>query len=219
MGKFKNLAGQKFGRLTAVLPEMKKDRVYWVCKCDCGNSTLVSASNLTTGQVRSCGCLKREFASAVASARNKTHGMFGSRLYKIWSGMVCRCENAKHPYYNRYGGRGIHICDEWRSNNSAFFDWALNNGYRDGLAIDRIDNDGDYEPGNCRFVSARQQQLNRSSNKVVSVGGLNLPITEMCEVLNMSYPTVAGRIKRGWSVLDAITTPPKRNIIDNTLAE
>lgn len=213
MGKFKNLAGQKFGRLTAVLPEMKKDRVYWVCKCDCGNSTLVSASNLTTGQVRSCGCLKREFASAVASARNKTHGMFGSRLYKIWSGMVCRCENAKHPYYERYGGRGIRICDEWRNDNSSFFEWALENGYRDGLTIDRISNDGDYEPGNCRFVSVKQQQLNKSSNTIVSVGGLDLPITEMCEVLNMSYPTVAGRIKRGWSLMDALTIPPIKNVI------
>ena len=206
MSAFKDLTGRKFGRLTAETPIRKNGKVYWICRCECGNAKEVSSGNLVTGAVMSCGCLQRE-RSAEHCRSMATHKMFGTRLYRIWNGMNDRCYNPHHPYYDRYGGRGIKVCDEWKSDKSRFFAWAKSNGYSDSLSIDRISNDGDYEPSNCRWVTMHEQQLNRSSNHIVTVDGVSLPITEMCERLSIKYETYSSRRRYGWSEYDALTKP------------
>lgn len=206
MSAFKDLAGKKFNRLTAETPIRKNGKVYWICRCECGNTKEVSSGNLVTGAVMSCGCLQRE-RSAEHCRSMATHKMFGTRLYRIWTCMNDRCYNPHHPHYGRYGGRGIKVCDEWKSDKSRFFDWAKNNGYSDSLSIDRINNDGNYEPSNCRWATMREQQLNRSSNHIVTVDGVSLPITEMCERLSIKYETYSARRRYGWSEYDALTKP------------
>lgn len=216
MSAFRDLREEKFGRLTPKMPQKRNGKYYWLCECDCGNKTFVSASNLSSGQVKSCGCLQREMASKRMMGVNKTHGMFGTRLYRIWSGMITRCENPNHPYYKRYGGRGIRICPEWRENNSRFFEWAKASGYSDGLTIDRIDNDGNYEPDNCRWIPMDEQQRNKSDNHFVKIGGLELSLIEWSELLNISYNTVLSRLRYGWNDFDALTKPVMRNREENT---
>lgn len=211
MAKFHDLRGEKYGRLEPYFPIKRNGRTYWFCHCDCGNEKIVSSGNLVSGQVKSCGCLQKEKASERIADANKTHGMFGTRLYRIWSGMVTRCENPNHPYYGRYGGRGIRICPEWREDNSRFFEWANSSGYADGLTIDRINNDGNYEPSNCRWIPDDEQQRNRSSCHFVKIGGLELSLKEWSELLNISYNTVLSRLRYGWSDFDALTKPIIKN--------
>lgn len=161
--KIKDITGERFGRLTAVrVAELKqrnngRHRVMWECKCDCGNTCVVVRDALISGDTLSCGCLHRERASTA----NTTHGLTDSRLYGIYYGMIARCTHPSNPAYRHYGGRGITICDEWKNDFMSFYNWALKNGYSDNLSIDRINNDGNYEPDNCRWATAKEQVNNR----------------------------------------------------------
>ena len=216
MGRFHDLRGEKYGRLTPYFPQKRNGRTYWFCHCDCGNEKIVSSGNLTSGQVKSCGCLQREKSSRAATERNTTHGKSETRLYKIYYGMLERCYNSKHTFFKRYGGRGIRVCDDWYDSFERFFDWAMTSGYADGLTIDRIDNDGNYEPSNCRWVPRNEQQRNRSTSHKVKIGGLELSLVEWSELLNISYNTVLARLRYGWSDFDALTKPVMRNREEQT---
>lgn len=152
------MIGYHIGRLT-VISQAGRDRkrnILWRCACECGNETIAAGWRLRKGEPRSCGCLQRE----LVTAKNSTHRLCGTRLYNIWSNMLARCERDTHPQFSDYGGRGIHVCDDWKEFQK-FHEWSIVNGYKDGLSIDRINNDSGYCPENCRWATALQQSRNK----------------------------------------------------------
>lgn len=158
MAKLIDLTGQRFGRLLVLNKSLeKRNRVFWDCICDCGAKKAVSGKLLRNGESKSCGCLFKE--------SKITHGLSKCKIYEVWSGMINRCEWQGNSRFHRYGGRGINICSEWRTNFENFYTWAVNNKFREGLQLDRKDNDGNYEPSNCRFVTAKVNAKNRSRIK------------------------------------------------------
>lgn len=156
--KATDLSGSVFGHLVVVGPDRASGRLKWRCQCDCGSTTFQYRSDLMRGKVLSCGC-----------GQGEHHGGSSTRLFRIWSNMRARCENPRVRTFARYGGRGIAVCDQWQS-FTAFREWAMLAGYRDDLTIDRIDNDGHYEPTNCRWVSQRQQLANMPGRSRFGIG-------------------------------------------------
>lgn len=193
---FNDLTGKRFGRLVVIgVDDRGTRKTYYNCQCDCGNVKSVRADSLLCGAIRSCGCMKKE-QDRINLEANHSHKQSGTRLYKIWQGMKRRCHNPHDTRYDRYGGRGIIVCDEWRKNFQAFYDWAVQNGYNETLTIDRIDNDGNYCPDNCRWSSNEEQARNRSSNINITIGNATKTLTEWCEIFQVDYKMVLARYKR-----------------------
>lgn len=195
--QLKDLTGQKFGKLT-VLKRAKNtasNKVQWECLCDCGQIKVANSSNLVQKQTQSCGCL---FIDAVTR-----HGLCSNRLYSIWKGIKQRCLNPKGKYWINYGGRGIELCSDWQD-FPTFYSWALNNGYTANLTLERIDNNGNYEPSNCKWITRAEQNRNMRSN--IMVDGMCLK--DYCLLKKLPYKTINGRINTGkWSIERAITQP------------
>lgn len=198
--KKETLVGKKFNRLTVV--EVAESRVYpcgtthkcWKCKCDCGNTTIVSQSHLITGQVKSCGCLGDETKHrARKQKQSETH----KRIRRILHGMKDRCYNPNCHSYDNYGGRGIGVCDEWRNDPYSFEQWALSHGYADNLEIDRIDPYKGYSPDNCRWVTHTQQMNNTRSNHFIEYGGKRLSVSDWARKLGIDRRTIMRRIAKG----------------------
>lgn len=203
MSRFKDITGQKFGRLTALYKlHNTTGNTKWLCICDCGNFAEVTISNLTTSHTKSCGCYQIDMA-----IKNGTkHGKYNTRLYKIWQGMKDRCYNKNIIAYKDYGARGIIICDAWRNNFTNFYDWAINNGYKDNLTIERVDVNGNYEPENCCWATPTQQARNRRNTKYITYHDETKPLAEWCDILNLNYDMVYDRIYQyHWSIEEALT--------------
>lgn len=191
--KIKDLTGKKFGMLTVIgLQDTNSRKTYWVCQCDCGNIKVVRSDSLQSGAIRSCGCMKKA-QEKINLTKHHSHKMSGTRIYHIWRGMKDRCYNVHSPSYYRWGGRGITICDEWKDNFSAFYSWAMENGYSENLTIDRIDNNGNYEPSNCRWATMEEQSRNRQSNVVIQIGNSKRTLKEWCEIFELEYGTILER--------------------------
>lgn len=210
MAKLIDLTGQRFGRLVVVCragSDSKKNAV-WRCRCDCGTEKIINGSSLRNGRTKSCGCYNDEIR-ADGCRKRATHGMKGTRLYKTWQNMKSRCYREKDISYPNYGGRGIKVCDEWLHSFEAFRDWALANGYRDNLTIDRKNPNGNYEPSNCRWQNSKQQANNRRSNKYLVCDGKRLTYAEWADLYGITERTISRRIAAGWDAERAIKEPMK----------
>lgn len=202
-----DMIGKRYGRLTVISQSesITPGRLLWLCKCDCGNECVVRGISLRRGDRKSCGCLSRESARQRAS-EHVTHGQSKTRLYKIWFNMRARCNKASHPDYHRYGARGIKVCEEWNGSFQPFYDWSMANGYQDDLTIDRIDNNSNYTPHNCRWVNSKVQNNNTRRNHYVTHGGETLTIKQWSRKQGINHNTLYSRlVKYGWSVERALT--------------
>lgn len=211
MGRFKDLTNQKINRLTVIKKQgiNKYGGVDWLCQCDCGKYTIVSSNMLNSGQIKSCGCLRKE-------KHFKTHGLSKHKLYRVYYGILGRCYDKKNKKYYLYGEKGITMCAAWKDDFMAFYNWAINNGYKKGLTIDRIDSNKNYEPTNCRWVTTKEQNRNLSTNHKYTYNNKTKCLGEWAEIYNISINTLRSRIRSGWSILKALTTPVKhKNILKN----
>lgn len=199
--KYTDYTGRRFGRLVVLRKASQKsgNAYKWECLCDCGNKKYITIGNLIKGDILSCGCYRSEKMS--------THRMTGTKTYKAWNDMLQRCENVNHPSYPRYGGRGVAVCSEWHSFEAFYADMGK---APKGLTLDRIDNDGGYTPDNCRWTTSTEQANNTQRNTYYSYNGESLTLTQWCRQLNLSYEMVRGRIRRGWTIEKALTTPVKK---------
>lgn len=188
-GKLKDLAGLKFGRLTVLERADNKGRyTVWRCRCDCGNVCVVTGNSLKSGRTKSCGCL-----------HGQKHGMADTDIYNTWISIKQRCFNPKTPNYNRYGGRGITICDEWKDDFQAFYDYVSKLPHFDekGYSLDRIDNNKGYEPDNIHWADAKTQARNTRRNIFVEYNGVKMTLSEAAEKSGVQVGTLWSRIQRG----------------------
>lgn len=205
MGTIIDLTGQVFGRLTVLnFDGMHPQRhlAMWRCRCICGGVVVARGSYLRVGDTKSCGCLQPD----TARSREYKHGFGGTRIYKVWAGIKQRCLNPNNPNADRYLHRGITICQEW-IDFPAFKDWALANGYRDDLTIDRIDNDRGYSPDNCRWATRTEQVRNRSDSIKLNFKGETLPLAVAAQRAGLPKTAVRARLLRGWSDERALSQP------------
>lgn len=199
MPPFKDIIGQKFGRLTVIkLDHIKttyRKFYYYLCKCECGNEYVVIKGALLNGSTRSCGCYNNEVRAEKCRQRAK-HNLTDTRLHAIWEKMKGRCFCKTQPDYKIYGGRGITVCEEWKNDFMNFYSWAISNGYQDNLSIDRIDVNGNYEPNNCRWVSQKQQQRNRRNNRLITYNGETHCLFEWAEIYGINPKILSQRLNR-----------------------
>jgi hypothetical protein len=175
-------------------------RTHYNCKCHCGNAFITKGANLKSGNTRSCGCGK-----ATACKQNFfKHGLSKHPLRSIWSNMKARCHNNKNNCYNNYGGRGIHVCSDWLNNSKCFIEWALSNGWRFGLEIDRKNNNDGYSPDNCHFVSHIENSYNRRVTVNIKYNGEDMNFLQLSKINGVSPRLIRKRLRKGWDIDKAI---------------
>lgn len=194
-----DLTGKRFGKLTVIgFSHFKGSHSFWNVKCDCGLEKVIRARQLTSGDTKSCGCIGKF---------SKRYKLDNDRIYRMWNHMLSRCYNKNDSSYYRYGERGIIVCDEWKNSYHTFREWAINNGYSDELSIDRIDNDGNYNPNNCKFSTAKEQMNNTSTNHRIEYKGEIKTVSQWAELYGMDIMQLENRILRGWDIETALTKP------------
>ena len=202
----KNITGQRFGRLIVVgfVGSIKKSS-NWLCQCDCGTRFVATINCLQKGDTQSCGCLRRE----TAGNTRRSHGMSHTKLFARWQAMRKRCYYKKLLQYPDYGGRGIKVCDRWQVFENFYAD--MGDPPSDTHSIDRIDNDGDYCPKNCRWATRTEQNNNARRNHVIEYNGESMTIAQWEQKLGFKNGTLGNRINAlRWSIERALTTPVKK---------
>ena len=176
---FIDMTGKRFDRLQVVSLAWinKENRAVWHCRCDCGNEVNVIGKSLRNGNTHSCGCLNVENSTKRIVALNTKHGKTHTRLFRVWTHMIGRCENPNTKSYHDYGGRGITVCNEWRNDFESFYQWAMSQGYdpnakRGEFTVDRIDCNRGYSPDNCRLANYTEQANNRRNTRYITVDGV-----------------------------------------------
>lgn len=206
------LKGQRFYMLTAIqrVGTDKEHNALWECTCDCGNVTIVPAAKLKNGHTKSCGCYHKNYIGNLSRKHSETH----TRLYTIWANLKRRCLNPNDTRYKSYAGRGIGICNEWRNSYESFARWAKNNGYTDNLSLDRINNNGNYEPSNCRWTTNIVQCNNKRNNLNITWCGKTQTVTQWERELDFKKGTLYSRIfVYHWDVQKAFTHPLKKRTV------
>ena len=212
---YKNITGQKFNRLTVIkYLYTKNKRAYWLCKCACGNEIVVPTTALKSGNTKSCGCLHIEQTKINISKAIKKQTKYKSKaekdIGKKYTSIKQRCNNPNCKAYKNYGGRGIIMCDEWANNFKTFYCWAIANGYKEGLTIDRINVNGNYEPNNCRWVSNLKQQNNKRNSHYIIYDNKKLTCSEWARELNIPVGTILYRISKGYETKEVLNTNYKK---------
>lgn len=204
-----DMLGMRFGNLLVI--ERAKNRgtsAAWVCICDCGKRVIRSGGGLRLGQTFSCGCQRREklISRNILNAKGTTI----NPCYEAWRSMIRRCYEPSHSSYKDYGSKGITVCARWRN---SFLDFMSDMGERPkGFTIERNDSTGNYEPSNCHWASYKEQASNRSNVRLINVNGRNLTIPDACAKFGVNTGTAHGRLRRGWDLLSAVSTPSKWSI-------
>lgn len=196
----KHIVGRKFGRLSVVSRDEKRGK-YWLCRCDCGTEKPVRQDHLLGNKTLSCGCLHSEQASKRAKKMHHANiktGLSKSSTYQIWCNMKQRCQNPNASAWKDYGGRGIQVCDRWRTFENFLLDMGVR---REGMTLDRYpDNDGNYEPGNCRWATRREQQNNRRVNRFITIGTTRMTVGQAAEKYGIPWKLLDARLKAGWPI-------------------
>lgn len=209
MSKFIDITGCKFGRWTVLqrADNSNQGQAQWLCRCECGTEKVVLGLNLKGGKTVSCGCYNRQ----QQREKHLTHGKRRTRIYRIWCHLKGRCLTPSNKKYYCYGGRGITVCDEWRDDFQAFYEWAMANGYRDDLTIDRIDVNGNYDPSNCRWVTMQEQAANKQNTVIITYNGETKTLKEWAETTGIPRNVIYNRLYNHWSVNDIFNKPIRRS--------
>lgn len=200
----KPIIGSKFGRLLVVkyshsLPVNGKQRHYYICLCDCGSEKRILASALNPNGSKSCGCLRRD----VTIKRGTSHGLYYHPLWRTYQNIIARCEAPNHKSFHNYGGRGIGMCPKWRND---FLSFVADMGTKPSPkhSIDRVNNDGNYEPGNCKWKTMKEQSFNRRTNLLITIGEITQPLGMWCRQYGKKYSMVNHRLRKGWEINRAL---------------
>lgn len=206
MSKCIDMQGKRFGRLLVIeRAESINGSARWLCHCDCGNEIVTYGYSLRNGDTKSCGCYHAE----ILERGNTQHGLSKERLYGVWSTMKSRCTNPHNQKFSRYGGRGITVCEEWQT-FEPFYEWAMANGYKENLTIERIDNDGNYEPSNCRWATNKEQSNNTRKTIKIEFNGQTKTLSDWAQSIGVRRECLWKRIYlRHWPIEKALTTPQK----------
>jgi len=198
--RYKDITGNVYGRITVLKPygSDSKGQMTWVCECECGERIVRKGCTLRLGKIKSCGCWKKEFAASI----NKTHGMGKTKINYVWLDMKGRCNNENHKRYKDYGGRGISHDPRWEKFENFYED--MKESYKEGLSLDRIDNEKNYTKGNCRWTDVLTQNNNKRNNVFETVDGITATRSQLADMYKVPRPTFYWRLKRGYTVEEAL---------------
>lgn len=194
------MIGIRFGKLIVIdkcKERAKNGTLKYLCKCDCGNTSIIRGDHLRSGETLSCGCLVKKYSNTKYVKQGQS--TLNERLYRIYDHMKQRCYNKNVKGYEYYGGQGIKVCESWLNDFMTFYDWSINNGYKDNLTIDRINVNGNYEPNNCRWVDAKTQNNNTRRNVYLTYNGKIKTISQWSKDLNIPLNRMYYRHSKGWS--------------------